>query len=55
MEVINLINNYQEDLKYKPTKLEYKEVFLDTPGYFNFGEGVGDSCEATENMHAFIE
>lgn len=50
-----MINNYQEDLKYKPTKLEFKEVILDTPGFFNFGEGISDSCDSTENMHAFIE
>ena len=52
---MNEIMEFQEDLKYKPTKAEFQEITLDTPGYFSFSESHGDNCDSTETMAAFIE
>ena len=54
VECVNLIHQYQEQFKYKPTKLEFSEVNLDTDGFYSFAEQ-NDSCESTSNMSAFIE
>ena len=33
---LHKINRFQEDLGYLPTKLEYEEINLETPGFFSF-------------------
>ena len=38
-----------------PTKLEFQEVLLETPGYFSFSETQGDNCESTITMDAMVE
>ena len=49
-----MMNDFQEKLNYKPTKLQFKEISLDTPGYFSFDNGNG-ICESTETLDALIE
>lgn len=48
-----MINDYQDQLNYKPTKLQFKEVSLESPGYFSFDNGSGN-CESTETMDAMV-
>ena len=36
VECIKQINAYQEELDYKPTKLQFKEVNIERTGYFSF-------------------
>ena len=33
---MQMIHDYQEQFKYKPTKLEFQDVNLDTDGFFAF-------------------
>lgn len=49
-----MINTFQDTLQYKPTKLEFREVTLESPGYFSFGDTM-DSCESTVVMEAMIQ
>ena len=49
-----MIADFQEKLHYKPTKLEFNEVSLETTGFFGFFETVGENCDSTENMNALI-
>ena len=56
VECIEQINEYQETLNYKPTKLQFKEVTIETPGYFNHSESEkSDMCESTLTADAMIE
>ena len=52
VECINQINEFQEKLNYKPTKLEFQEVHLEMPGYFSFQENA--HCESTDTLDACI-
>ena len=38
-----------------PTKLEFKEISLETPGYFSSSETAGENCESTYTLEATIE
>ena len=49
-----MMNDYQEKFNYKPTKLQFRDMSLDTPGYFSFDNGSGN-CESTETLDAMIE
>jgi len=53
VECINKINDFQEKLNYKPTKVQFEEVGLDSSGYFSF-EGSGTECESTVTLDAMI-
>ncbi len=56
VECINQINEFQETLNYKPTKLQFREISIETPGYFAFSESSqGDNCESTTTMDAMIQ
>ena len=50
-----MINDFQEKLKYKPTKIAYHEITLETSGYFGFMDQTGDNCESTELLMATVE
>ena len=41
-------------MDYKPTKLPFQEVSLDSPGYFTFSDHQGDS-DCTTSLQAMIE
>lgn len=53
VECINQINGFQEQLGYKPTKLQFQEVSLDSPGYYMFSDSQGES-ECTTSLDAMI-
>ena len=53
VECIHKINDFQEKLGYKPTRLLFEEVGLDTKGYFSF-DGAGTECESTVTLDAMI-
>ena len=55
VEVIGLINEFQEIYKYIPTRIELGEVSLESAGYFGFLETTGDNCESTEYMDSMVE
>ena len=55
VECINQINEFQETLSFMPTKLEFKEISLETPGYFSSSETAGENCESTYTLEATIE
>lgn len=38
VQCINQINQFQEELNYKPTKLQFEEISLETGGYFSFSD-----------------
>lgn len=48
------MNDYQDKLSYKPTKLQFREISTETPGYFSFDNGSGN-CDGTETLNALIE
>ena len=54
VECNNKIDSFQEKLGYKPTRLLFEEVGLDTSGYFSF-EGAGAECESTVTLDAMIQ
>ena len=49
---LNQINNFQETLGYVPTRLEFEEINLDTPGFFSFLENTGNIAESTDTLDA---
>lgn len=49
-----MINDFQDRLSYKPSKLQFSQITLDTPGYFSFDNGSGN-CESTDTMDAMID
>lgn len=49
-----MMNDFQEKFSFKPTKLQFREISLETPGYFSYDNGSG-TCESTETMDAMIE
>ena len=51
---MNQINEFQETLKYKPTKPQFKEATLDSPGFWSFSE-IQENCESTETMSALVQ
>lgn len=55
VECITQINDYQETLTFMPTKLEFKEISLETPGYFSSNEIQGENCESTYTLEATID
>ena len=52
---MNQINGFQETLKYKPTKPQYKEAWLDSPGFWSFSEMYESHCESTETFSALVQ
>jgi hypothetical protein len=54
VDCIKMINEFQNKLNYKPTKLQFKELSLETPGYFSADKDSG-SCESTETMTAMVD
>ena len=52
---------FQEELLYIPTKLEFEEISLDTPGYFSYSDsGSGNTgADSTDTLdatiHMFVE
>jgi len=54
VNVIKQINDFQERLNYKPTKLEFRHVTLETPGYFSYDNGSGN-CQSTECLDALVD
>ena len=54
VDCIKMINDFQDKLNYKPTKLQFRELTLETPGYFSADNGKGN-CESTETLDALIE
>jgi hypothetical protein len=56
VDCFNEINDFQEKFNYKPTKLAFKEVTIETPGYFSLSEAsTNEKCEATDTMDAMIQ
>lgn len=53
VDCIKMINDFQNKLNYKPTKLQFKELTLESPGYFSYDNGSGN-CESTETLDAMI-
>ena len=50
------INKYKTELNYVPTRLEFEEIFLDTPGFFSFADqGSGTISDSTDTLDATIE
>ena len=46
------INDFKEQLNYVPTKLFYKEISLDSPGYYSTNVELLDS---TSNLEVLVE
>ena len=49
VECSKILNDYQEKMGYKPTKIQFEKVTLDQPGYFS-PESDGKRCESTDTF-----
>jgi hypothetical protein len=38
-----------------PTKLQFSEISIETPGYFSSSEIAGENCESTYTLEAMID
>ena len=54
VDCIKIMNDFQEKLNFKPTKLQFRHMTFETPGYFSYDNGQG-SCESTETLDALVE
>lgn len=48
-----MYNEYKETLKYIPTRLQYQEVNLESPGFFSF-ENQNDQAESSDVLNSLI-
>ena len=53
VDTINMYNNYKETLKYIPTRLQFQEVNLDSPGFFSF-DNQSDQAESSDVLNSLI-
>ena len=53
LDTINMYNNYKETLKYIPTRLQFQEVNLDSPGFFSF-DNQSDQAESSDVLNSLI-
>ena len=54
IDIIAVINQFEEDLRFKPTKMEYEEATLESRGFYGFSEA-SPTNESIENLSASIE
>lgn len=38
-----------------PTKLQFNEISIETPGFFSSSEQAGETCESTYTLEAMID